>query len=136
MEEIYKGIKIILREDTNDWECEIDPKSRNRVKDTLPAARKRVDDFLDKEKTFERFDVFFKHDSYYNNRLGEIATVTSESSENFWINFEGKRSLSMKSNFCKVTQQNLEIINKIKALKVMIERDKKEIESLNKLLTL
>lgn len=136
MEEIYKGVKITLREDTNDWECEIDPKSRNRVKDTLPAARKRIDDFLDKEKTFERFDVYYKNDNYYANRLGEIATVTSESGEFFWINFEGKRSLSTKTNFCKNTPENLEIINKIKALKVQIERYKKEVDSLNKSLTL
>jgi hypothetical protein len=140
MEEIYKGIKINLREEENTWECDIDKTARNRIKSTLPEARKRIDNFLDKEKEFNRYDVIAKEDFWGSFRKGTIVTVTSETEEigskYLWISYNGKRSKEPASKFCLNTEHNRVLLEEINFKLNAVISIQKEIEELKNKLTI
>lgn len=140
MEEIYRGVKITLQENDNTWLCDIDT-NRNKIKSTLPEARKRIDNFLDKEKVFEKFDVILIENSIYGttHKKGDVFIVTSEvmeyDSKYYWVNKDGKRSKELVSKFCRYTTNNRVLLQEIDSKLNTIDVLRKEIEIIKSKLT-
>jgi hypothetical protein len=126
----YRGFTIEYSEYGECWWSFINEKRFE--KETLAAAKKRIDDFLKKEEIFQRFDVYAS-DGYRGDGLAELATVTSiaENGE-CWITKarNGERGRVNKRYLFPITPENDDLISeydKLEKQKRQISERQKEI---------
>jgi len=122
----YMGFKISYSEEREVWSCEV--ASANYEKQTLKECKKRIDDFLKKEKSFERYPA-------YNNPWGngliqvDITSVCSDDPKYYWaITKDGKnnRRKIRKDNLFQVNTENTNIVNSINQIESNISKLQKE----------
>jgi len=111
----YKGIKVWYNEGFEHWECELDRERRRTVqREKLADLRKRIDDFVKREKKFERFEAIRLGAGFGRSDRGEILIVTSVTVDGeYWtINGKGDRSKKTASQIATNTPENMAIIQK------------------------
>jgi hypothetical protein len=126
----YMGFEISYREDREIWSCEV--ASAHYEKQTLKECKKKIDDFLKKEKSFERYPAYKKS---WNAGLIQIdiTSVCSDDPKYYWtITKDGKnnREKTRKDNLFQMNTENTNIVNSITQIELDIsklEKEKKEL---------
>lgn len=107
----YKGIKVWYDDHFELWECELD-RDRNRMiqKKEIGELRKRIDEFVRKEKNFKRFEVIRLGTGFSSrSRRGEVLTVTSitDDGEYWTTDSEGTRNKLFGSQIAMNIPENM-----------------------------
>jgi len=133
----YMGFEISYSEEREVWSCEVT--SAHYEKQTLKECKKMIDDFLKKEKSFERYPAYKKS---WNDGLIQIdiTSVCSDDPKYYWtITKDGKnnREKTRKDNLFQMNTENTNIINSINNIELDISKLGKEKKELfNKLVVI
>ena len=106
----YKGFEIQYNEYFEEYRTIID--DREISKNTLKAAKERIDDFLKKEKAFKPFPALMRqgYDSFFQTTFKEVI-VTSGNSEKAWVrDSKGERSKVSTKSLYQDTETNRSLI--------------------------
>ena len=129
----YMGFKISYSEEREVWSCKV--ASAILEKQTLKECKKRIDDFLKKEKSFERYPVYCKSPYVWDGELiiVDVTSVCSDDPDYFWVvskDGKNKRSKIRKNNLFQVNAENTNIVNSINQIESNIfklQKEKKEL---------